>query len=170
MSRTSFCCGKKVRKFIYFQRKLHLCAGSCIYAHIWLRKTWHNLFSFARTWPKAKIFRSSTSNWVRASHAIALNRFNIKFFRLQHQMSDINIKRYKTVIKTFFISWFPYCTSTTASWKEICLAKNYPFKLSVCDLLHRFVSRIHRVELLLTANPFINVIGSMPMDFTGSNN
>ena len=29
---------------IYFQRKLHLCAVSCIYAHIWLWKTWNNLF------------------------------------------------------------------------------------------------------------------------------
>jgi len=39
---------KKWESCIYFQRKLHLCAVSCIYAQIWLRKTWHNLFSFAR--------------------------------------------------------------------------------------------------------------------------
>jgi len=57
---------KKWESCIYFQRKLHLCAGSCIHAYIWLRKTWHNLFSFARAWPKAKIFRTSTSNSVRA--------------------------------------------------------------------------------------------------------
>ena len=62
---------KKWESCIYFQRKLHLCAGSCVYAHIWLRKTWHNLFSFAWTWPKAKIFRSSTSNWVRALSYLA---------------------------------------------------------------------------------------------------
>jgi len=64
--RASFCSVKKWRSCIHFPRKLHLCAGSCICAHIWLRKTWHNLFSFARTWPKAKIFRTSTFNWVRA--------------------------------------------------------------------------------------------------------
>ena len=57
---------KKWESCIYFQRKLHLCAGSCIYAHIWLQRTWHNLFSFARTWTKVKIFHTSTSNWVRA--------------------------------------------------------------------------------------------------------
>jgi len=57
---------KKWESCIYFQRNLQLCAVSCIYGHIWLRKTWHNPFSFARTWPKAKIFRTSTSNWVRA--------------------------------------------------------------------------------------------------------
>ena len=62
---------KKWESCIYFQRKLHLCAGSCIYAHIWLRKAWHNLFSFAWTWPKAKIFRSSTSNWVRTLSYLA---------------------------------------------------------------------------------------------------
>ena len=39
--RSSFCCSKKVRKLHLFstkvafmRRKLHLCAGSCIYAHI----------------------------------------------------------------------------------------------------------------------------------------
>ena len=62
---------KKWESCIYFQQKLHLCAGSCIYAHIWLLKTWHNLFSFAWTWPKAKIFRSSTSNWDRALSYLA---------------------------------------------------------------------------------------------------
>jgi len=39
---------------------------SCIYVHIWLWKTWHNLFSFAQTCPKAKVFCTSTSNWVWA--------------------------------------------------------------------------------------------------------
>ena len=62
---------KKWESCIYFQRKLHLCAWSCIYAHIWLRKTWHNLFSFAWTWPKVKIFCSSTSKWVRALSYLA---------------------------------------------------------------------------------------------------
>jgi len=62
---------KKWENCIYFQRKLHLCAVSCIYAHNWLRKTWPNLFSFARTWPKAKIFRTSTSNGVRALSYLA---------------------------------------------------------------------------------------------------
>jgi len=62
---------KKLESCICLQQKLHLCAGSCIYAHIWLRKTWHNLFLFARTWPKAKIFRTSTSNWFRALSYLA---------------------------------------------------------------------------------------------------
>jgi len=69
--RASFCCSKEWESCIYFQRKLHLCTGSCIYAHIWLRKTWHNLYSFARTSPKAKIFRTSTSNWIRALSYLA---------------------------------------------------------------------------------------------------
>ena len=30
---------------------------SCIYVHIWLRKTWHNLFSFARTFAKSQDFQ-----------------------------------------------------------------------------------------------------------------
>ena len=34
---------------IYFQRKLHLCAVSCIYAHIWLWKTWNNLFCMQKS-------------------------------------------------------------------------------------------------------------------------
>jgi len=44
----------------------------------------------------------------KPSDATGLNRFNIKFFRHQHQKD-------KTVIKTFFIKWLLYCTSTTAS-------------------------------------------------------
>jgi len=55
-----FVAAKKWKNCMYFQQKLHLCAVSCIYAHVWLLKTWHDLFSFARTWPKAKIFRTST--------------------------------------------------------------------------------------------------------------
>jgi len=34
---------------IYFQPKLHLCAVSCIYAHIWLWKTWNNLFCMQKS-------------------------------------------------------------------------------------------------------------------------
>ena len=34
---------------IYFQRNLHLCAVSCIYAHIWLWKTWNNLFCMKKS-------------------------------------------------------------------------------------------------------------------------
>ena len=58
----SLCCSKKVRKLHLFLTKV---VGSCIYEHIWLRKTWQKLLSFARTWPKAKIFRTSTSNSVQ---------------------------------------------------------------------------------------------------------
>ena len=42
--RQVFVAVKKWKSYICLRRKLHLWAVSCIYAHIWLRKTWHNLF------------------------------------------------------------------------------------------------------------------------------
>ena len=99
---------KKWESCIYFQGKLHLCAVSCIFAHIWLQKTWHNLFSFARIWPKAKIFRTSTSNWVRALSYLGgvvklCHRINnIETQLIRHIALFHAIKEDRTKLKQFY--------------------------------------------------------------------
>jgi len=54
-----FCCSKKVRK-------LHLFSTKVAFMRAFDCERLDTTSSFARTSPKAKIFRTSTSNWVRA--------------------------------------------------------------------------------------------------------
>jgi len=75
---------------------------------------------------------------VSGSDTTGFNRFNIKLFRL-HQCQTSTSKD-KRLLKSKLALYHSSNTTHPPPLHEniclACLANNYPFKLSVCDLLH----------------------------------